>query len=516
MNIMKFKPTRKQYTIIGVVVIFGILAAAFAQPAHVYQLDESVDISMYDEYYDSISWFRQDFVPDKPHISSITAMVRLEDLSCGSTPIQINTYLVSDEQISTWDDVTSTDEGSFMKKMITMIPPVAMPFWPIALGVNLPVDTSKTYSIIVASTSDCNALKIKGSGGDDPYEGQCWVNRVDAGDDSGWVEIANDLYFVVGTNSPPVVSFSPPSGNTYTVDSVIEFDASACYDPEDQDMTYSWDFNNDGIEDATGVEATYTYTIKGTKDVTLTVSDGTLEASNTNTYEVIEGSTTDYFNINIKTKDKANGNIITDVLCTISDNDEQNTTNAAGECSFTRLTGSEYTIVFTHDDYITSSKLVDLDGGDVELPVELQKKSTSTGYDVKIIAKNPTGNLISDAIVTLTSSIITYTNNTDITGEAYFNDIDGAKYKVKITSGTLIGGGELNVNRDVEMSYTLYEPEAQLLSYIWLIFGMIALVACISIAYFVKAKNFRILIIIIGAVIFILLLLIHFGIITMG
>ena len=39
--------------------------------------------------------------------------------------------------------------------------------------------------------------------------------------------------------------------------------------------SYEWDFNNDGIADATGASASYTYTSSGAFDVRLTISDGT-------------------------------------------------------------------------------------------------------------------------------------------------------------------------------------------------------------------------------------------------
>jgi len=54
----------------------------------------------------------------------------------------------------------------------------------------------------------------------------------------------------------------------------ITFDASTSTDAETPaSLTYSWDFDNDGIPDATGVTATHTYATAGTKTVKLTVTD---------------------------------------------------------------------------------------------------------------------------------------------------------------------------------------------------------------------------------------------------
>src|SRR4029453_13691986 len=52
-----------------------------------------------------------------------------------------------------------------------------------------------------------------------------------------------------------------------------EFDASGSSDPDNDNLTYSWDFG-DG-KDGTGVSPTHTYASDGQRKVTLTVSDGT-------------------------------------------------------------------------------------------------------------------------------------------------------------------------------------------------------------------------------------------------
>jgi len=75
------------------------------------------------------------------------------------------------------------------------------------------------------------------------------------------------------TNNPPTASFTytpekPSAGEEIT------FNASGSSDPDEGTvLSYSWDFDNDGVADATGIEATWNYTTNGTYTVTLTVND---------------------------------------------------------------------------------------------------------------------------------------------------------------------------------------------------------------------------------------------------
>lgn len=62
---------------------------------------------------------------------------------------------------------------------------------------------------------------------------------------------------------------------TVNVNQAVHFDGSKSYDP-DPDGTivfWSWDFDSDGIEDATGEKAIHTYSTAGTYTATLTVTD---------------------------------------------------------------------------------------------------------------------------------------------------------------------------------------------------------------------------------------------------
>lgn len=76
----------------------------------------------------------------------------------------------------------------------------------------------------------------------------------------------------VAANQPPVAQFSysptdPQPGQWIT------FDASASYDPDGTISAYEWDFNGDGVFEATGQLVYYRYMSPGSYQVTLKVTD---------------------------------------------------------------------------------------------------------------------------------------------------------------------------------------------------------------------------------------------------
>ncbi|MBI2548685.1 PKD domain-containing protein [Candidatus Woesearchaeota archaeon] len=79
----------------------------------------------------------------------------------------------------------------------------------------------------------------------------------------------------VSGNLPPVASFMYDPAQPF-VDDLVTFNGSLSSDPDNDTLTYSWDFTNDGIEDANTVVATYTFRTAGIYPVALTVSDGAL------------------------------------------------------------------------------------------------------------------------------------------------------------------------------------------------------------------------------------------------
>ncbi|WP_432833174.1 PQQ-dependent sugar dehydrogenase [Dactylosporangium sp. CA-092794] len=113
----------------------------------------------------------------------------------------------------------------------------------------------------------------------------------------------NDLYYADlsgGTvrriryfpnNRPPVASFTatPASG---TAPLNVTFDASSSMDQDTGDqsqLTYQWDFDNNGTFDATGITASHSYTANGTYTALLKVTDP-LGASGTSTTTITAGN----------------------------------------------------------------------------------------------------------------------------------------------------------------------------------------------------------------------------------
>lgn len=77
---------------------------------------------------------------------------------------------------------------------------------------------------------------------------------------------------IIITFQPPLAEFAwspeePQAGEAVT------FDASASFDPDGEIVKYEWDFDGDGLTDAEGVTATWTFNEAGDYPVTLTVTD---------------------------------------------------------------------------------------------------------------------------------------------------------------------------------------------------------------------------------------------------
>ena len=72
--------------------------------------------------------------------------------------------------------------------------------------------------------------------------------------------------------SPPVAAFTfaPPNPTT---GQTVSFDASGSADADGNIILYEWDFNNDGVTDATGMAATRSWPAAGVYPVTLIVTD---------------------------------------------------------------------------------------------------------------------------------------------------------------------------------------------------------------------------------------------------
>ena len=80
---------------------------------------------------------------------------------------------------------------------------------------------------------------------------------------------------VAGVNQLPVANFTfqPAQGPTVNLNEVVTFKAAGSSDPDGTIEAYEWDFNNDGVYDATGTTASHVYHTGGSKIVTLRVTD---------------------------------------------------------------------------------------------------------------------------------------------------------------------------------------------------------------------------------------------------
>ena len=85
-----------------------------------------------------------------------------------------------------------------------------------------------------------------------------------------------------GTAATPTANQAPvPSFTTSCATLTCSFDASATTDPDNDSLTYAWNYG-DGTT-GTGVTSNRTYSTAGTRTVTLTVNDGTTTAQTTRT-----------------------------------------------------------------------------------------------------------------------------------------------------------------------------------------------------------------------------------------
>ncbi|MEE6288758.1 PQQ-dependent sugar dehydrogenase [Georgenia sp. MJ173] len=78
--------------------------------------------------------------------------------------------------------------------------------------------------------------------------------------------------YVEGNKSPRAAFTAEPISSS-DAPLTITVDASASVDPEGEALTYEWDFDGDGVFEASGVQATHTYAELGVFDVRLRVTD---------------------------------------------------------------------------------------------------------------------------------------------------------------------------------------------------------------------------------------------------
>ena len=89
---------------------------------------------------------------------------------------------------------------------------------------------------------------------------------------------------IIKPNHSPVANAGGPY--TVTEGGAIQLDGSASVDPDGNPLTYSWDLDNDGTFETSGIKPTFSRPDNGTFTVRLKVSDGALESTATATVTV--------------------------------------------------------------------------------------------------------------------------------------------------------------------------------------------------------------------------------------
>jgi len=155
-------------------------------------------------------------------------------------------------------DITFTPESPSVNQQVCFVAEVVVgdPSWFILYEWDF--DQDGVYD--GTGRSICHIFTLAGS----------FVVTLRATDDRSGIHFEDTLVTV--TNRSPVAAFTyspafPIAG------SLVSFDASASSDPDGTIATYEWDFDQDGIYDATGVTTRYTFTLAGVRQVTLRVTD---------------------------------------------------------------------------------------------------------------------------------------------------------------------------------------------------------------------------------------------------
>lgn len=133
--------------------------------------------------------------------------------------------------------------------------------------------TEVTYESSWGASGNGHTLeKIDPEGDDSPSN---WQESVELGGSPGLVSQGSPP--PPPTNNPPVAEAG--ENQTVLVGEVVTFDGSSSYDPDNDPLIYDWDFGDQ--TSSQGVTTTHIYSATGTFVVTLEVSDGEFQDSDT-------------------------------------------------------------------------------------------------------------------------------------------------------------------------------------------------------------------------------------------
>ncbi len=120
---------------------------------------------------------------------------------------------------------------------------------------------------------------------DSDGEGNSNLIEINAGTQPGWCDTAQNPGCVNSAGTPPNTTLDPAPANGIPVASpggpyegeagvtLIQFDGSGSTDPDNDPLTYAWDFGDGST--GSGVMPSHTYSMAGSFEVSLVVNDGT-------------------------------------------------------------------------------------------------------------------------------------------------------------------------------------------------------------------------------------------------
>jgi glucose/arabinose dehydrogenase len=128
----------------------------------------------------------------------------------------------------------------------------------------------KAYDIKTGKVANVRPFATAGYDGVDlettPQGDLVYLRLTDGSDNSGQVS-----RIVYGNAPPPAHAHATPASGSPPL--TVSFTADESIDPDGDAVSYAWDFDGDGVEDASGRTATHEYTEKGPYVAKLTVTD---------------------------------------------------------------------------------------------------------------------------------------------------------------------------------------------------------------------------------------------------
>ena len=237
-----------------------------------------------------VSWF--EFTPQSPTISDI---VQFTDLSSDQDGVIVAwNWTFGDGGVSTNVDpshqyanggsytvtLTVTDDDgatdAFSDTITVLGPSAAFNYTPASPTTQ---EVINFFDQSVDPTGDIASWSWEfGDGGDSGAQnptyayGATGTYRVDLTITTTGGGTVSTFRFITVRNSPPIAAytFDPAQPN---VGQMVTFGAGGSSDPDGNIVIFEWDFDNDGVTDATGSTVTHAFDIVGARPVTLKVTD---------------------------------------------------------------------------------------------------------------------------------------------------------------------------------------------------------------------------------------------------